>query len=101
MNIENHFLEPKKLSKLVNKKMDKEVIKNVQLLSEKFLLDIINRASMLCRHKGKSVIDTSEVSFVVEKDFDYSFGTREIINMNQMPSNEHIEKMAELTRQNK
>ncbi|WUR03311.1 transcription initiation factor TFIID subunit 12 (TAF12) [Vairimorpha necatrix] len=101
MNIENHFIDAKKLLKLTNKRMEKDVIKNVQLLSEKFILDIINRASMLCRHKGKSVLDTSEVSFVVEKDFDYSFGTREIMNMNPQPSNEHIEKMAELSRQNK
>lgn len=101
MNLDKHFLDGKKLSNLVNKKMDKEVIKNLQLLSEKFILDIINRSSMLCRHKGKSVIDTAEVPFVVEKDFDYSFGVREITNTNQVSASEHIEKMAELSRQNK
>lgn len=101
MNIENHFLCPKKLLKLLNKKMDKDVIKNTQLLTEKFLSDIINRSALLCKHKGKDVVDTSDISFVVEKLFDYSFGGREIQGSTKLPANEHLERMAEISRQNK
>lgn len=101
MNIDHHFLCPKKLVRMTNKKMDKEVIKSTQLLTEKFLLDIISRSSILCKHKGKDVIDTEDLAFVVEKDFDYSFGIREILNMKNLPTNEHVERMGEISRQNK
>ncbi|EQB62278.1 transcription initiation factor tfiid subunit taf12-like protein [Vairimorpha apis BRL 01] len=101
MNIDHHFLEPKKLIKLTNKKYDKEVIKNLQLLSEKFIMDIINRSSFLCKHKGKNILDVEEVAFVAEKDFDYCFGVREINYIKHTGTNEHIEKMAEISRQNK
>lgn len=101
MSIENHFLCPKKFLKVVNKKMDKEVIKNMQLLTEKFLSDIINRSALLCKHKGKEAIDNSDICFVIEKDFDYSFGAREIQESGKLPSNEHVERMAEISRQNK
>jgi hypothetical protein len=101
MNIEHHFLCPKKFSKLSKTKVDNDVIKSTQLLCEKFLLDIISRSSTLCKHKGKEIIDTDDISFVVEKDFDYSFGIREITNVKHLPSNEHIERLGEISRQNK
>ncbi|KAH9411995.1 hypothetical protein HK407_02g04430 [Ordospora pajunii] len=108
MDAEHHFLCPKKLQKflkLCNKnmvtKMDNEVVKNLQLLIEKFLSDIIHRSALLCKHKGKSIIEKSEIQLIIEKDFDYSFGAREIQGSSNVPSNEHTEKMAEISRQSK
>ena len=108
MDAENHFLSPKKLQrflKLCNKdagtKIDHEVVKNLQQLIEKFLSDIIHRSALLSKHKGKNIIERSEIQLIIEKDFDYSFGAREILGSNSMPSNEHIEKMAEISRQSK
>lgn len=101
MNIDNHFLCPKKLVKLLNKKMDRDVIKNTQLLTEKFLSDIISRSALLCKHKGRDIIDNSDICFVIEKYFDYSFGGREIQGNTRLPANEHVERMAEISRQNK
>ncbi|CAD25179.1 TRANSCRIPTION INITIATION FACTOR TFIID 20/15kDa SUBUNIT [Encephalitozoon cuniculi GB-M1] len=101
MSIEHHFLCPKKLLKLCNKKIDKDVIRNLQLLTEKFLSDIIHRSALLCKHKGKSTVDNTDIRFVIEKDFDYSFGTREIQGTTSLPTAEHLERMAEISRQNK
>lgn len=99
MNIENHFLPQEKLSKYTNKKIDFEVVKNLQSFSEKVLTDILNRSALLARHADKDIIDAEEISIVIEKDFDYSFGHRSIFPDRQMPTNEHIERMAELSRQ--
>ncbi|ADM11143.1 putative transcription initiation factor TFIID subunit TAF12-like protein [Encephalitozoon intestinalis ATCC 50506] len=101
MNIEHHFLCPKKLLKLCNKKIDKDVIRNLQLLTEKFLSDIIHRSALLCKHKGKNIVDNGDIRFIIEKDFDYSFGGREIQGSKSLPTSEHLERMAEISRQNK
>lgn len=101
MNIEHHFLCPKRLLRLCNKKVDKDVVRNLQLLTEKFLSDIIHRAALLCKHKAKNIVDSSDIRFVIEKDFDYSFGGREIQGATSLPAGEHVERMAEISRQNK
>lgn len=99
MNTESHFLLPENLLRLTNKKIDFDVIKNTQSFSEKVLTDIINRSALLSRHADSDVIDVNEIMFVVEKDFDYSFGLRNIMKESALPTNEHIERMAELSRQ--
>jgi histone H3/H4 len=102
MNSENHFLCPKKLVRLLkHSRIDKDVIRNTQLLAEKFLTDIINRTALLSKHKGKDAIDAADISFVVERDFDYSFGGREEYGVRRLPADEHIDRIAEISRQNK
>ncbi len=99
MNYEGHFLPPEKLVKLTKKKMDFEVVKNLQSFTEKIITDILNRASLLTRHKNSDIIEAKEISIIVEKDFDYTFGIRTIGNTSKPSSNDHVEKMAELSRQ--
>ena len=99
MNSDTHFLPQEKLTKATNKKMDYEVVKNMQGFSEKIITDIINRSALLARHADQDIIDVNEISIIIEKDFDYSFGSRTILPDRKTPSNEHIERMAELSRQ--
>jgi len=97
--MENHFLPPEKLQKATGKKIDQDVVKNIQGYAEKIISDIINRAGLLARHYDKDTIDASEISVIVEKDFDYSFGLRTILEEANIPANEHIERMADISRQ--
>lgn len=97
--MENHFLPAEKLIKATGKKIEQDVIKNIQAYSEKIITDIINRSALLARHYDKDTIDASEISVIVEKDFDYSFGLRSILEEATTPSNEHIERMADISRQ--
>lgn len=99
MNTETHFLPPEKLIRTAGRKMEFDVVKNIQGFSEKILTDVINRAALLARHVDSEVIDVSEIAIVIEKDFDYSFGMRSILNERNTPANEHIERLAELSRQ--
>ena len=99
MNSDSHFLPPENLVKVTNKKIDFDVIKNTQSYSEKVITDIINRSALLVRHADSDTIDVAEISIIVEKDFDYSFGLRNILVEKNLPSNEHVERMAELSRQ--
>jgi histone H3/H4 len=94
-----HFLPAENLLKVTNKKMENDVIKNTQLYAEKVITDIINRASLLTKHADKDVIDASEISIMVEKDFDYSFGLREIYKEANLPTSEHNDRSAEVNRQ--
>lgn len=94
-----HFLAPELLRKTTGKKMDMDVIRNMQGFSEKILSDILNRASLLTRHMGRDIMDVSEISTIVEKDFDYSFGMRTHIKERELPTPEHIEKIAEISRE--
>ena len=75
----NHFLSSEKLQKITGKKIEQDVVKSIQSYAEKIATDIINRSALLTRHYEKDVIDASEISVVVEKDFDYSFGLRTIL----------------------
>ena len=79
--------------------MDPEVVKCMQNYAEKVITDIINRSSLLTRHTEKDVIDAAEISIIVEKDFDFSFGLRTLLEETVLPTNEHIEKVAEISRQ--
>ena len=99
MSNENHFLKPESLLRTVNKKMDYDVIKSTQGFVEKILNDIINRSALISRHCDSEVITSSEISIIIEKDFDYTFGLRSILPNTNPPTNEHIESMAELSRQ--
>lgn len=99
MNADTHFLPPEKLMRVAGRKMEFDVVKNIQGFSEKIITDTINRAALLARHADSEVIDVSEISIVIEKDFDYSFGLRSILNEQNVPANEHIERLAELSRQ--
>jgi len=100
MNSEDsHFLPADNLLKITNKKMDNEVIRNTQSYAEKVITDIINRSALLSRHVDKDVIEPTEISIVVEKDFDFSFGLRNIFEETNQPTGEHIERMAEISKQ--
>lgn len=99
MNQDEHFLPQEKLLKATGKKIDFEVVKNIQGFSEKIITDIIYRSALLAKHKDGDVIDASEIAMVIEKNFDYSFGMRSLYSDKPLPSNEHTEKMAELSKQ--
>lgn len=100
MSIEDgHFLPISNLLRVTNKKMDNDVARGMQNYAEKIITDIINRSALLARHVDKDVIDAQEISIVVEKDFDYSFGLRNIFEEKNTPTSEHIERMAEISRQ--
>lgn len=97
--MENHFLPSDKLQKASKRKIEPDVIKSVQNYAEKILTDIINRSSLLSKHNGKDLIDASDISVVIEKDFDYSLGLRAILEEQNLPTNEHTERIAEISRQ--
>lgn len=97
--MDSHFLSPEKLQKIAGRKIEYDVAKGIQSYAEKIITDIINRSTLLSRHYEKDIIDASEISVVVEKDFDYSFGLRNILEETNTPTNEHIEKIAEISRQ--
>ncbi|KAM0680250.1 hypothetical protein GINT2_001635 [Glugoides intestinalis] len=97
--MENHFLSSEKLSKSTGKKVDPDVVKGMQAYAEKAITDVLNRAALLSRHAGKDIIDASDISIVIEKDFDFSFGMRSLFDESHMPSNEHVERIAEISRQ--
>ncbi len=97
--MESHFISPDKLQKASEKKIEADVVKAIQNYAEKMLTDIINRSALLAAHNGSETIDVSEISIVVEKDFDFSCRLRTILEQENNPSNEHIEKIAEISRQ--
>jgi hypothetical protein len=72
---------------------------NLQLFSEKYISDLINRTYLISRHRGNDVILPEDILFTLEKEFDYSFGNREVQNIRKTPTNEHIDKLAEISRQ--
>lgn len=96
---DSHFLPADNLLKVTKKKMDNDVIKNTQSYAEKVITDIINRSALLARHVGKDIIEPTEISIVVEKDFDFSFGLRAIFEEANQPVPEHIERLADISRQ--
>lgn len=94
-----HFLNPELLKSVTGKKIDNDVIRHIQGFTDKIMADILSRASLLTRHVGSDVIDVNEIAMIVEKDFDYSFGMRVLIPERELPAPEHIERMAELSKQ--
>lgn len=97
--MDNHFLPQENLQKVSKTKLDPEVVKCIQSYAEKVITDIINRSSLLTRHADRDMIDATDISVIVEKDFDFSFGLRSLLEETTLPSNEHIEKVAEISRQ--
>jgi histone H3/H4 len=103
MNSEDHFLPKMKIMELVSQisqeRMEKEVVSGIQAFSEKFLSDILNRTCLISRHRGNDMVLPEDILFTVEKEFDYSFGSREICDAGRVPTSEHIERIAEIHRQ--
>jgi histone H3/H4 len=56
-------------------KMDKEVLQLLSQFSEKFINDLINRASQLAKHKGRTLVAEEDIKFVLETEFGYLFGS--------------------------
>lgn len=98
MEEDQHFMPAENLLKVTNKKLESDVIRNTQLYAEKVISDILVRASLLTRHVDKDTIDVSEISIVVEKDFDYSFGLRALYEESNLPTTEHVDRLAEISR---
>jgi len=94
-----HFLPQEKLVKLTNKRIDTEAVRNIQTFTEKIITDIINRSALLARHNNNTVIGAKEISIIIEKDFDYSFGQRALLGEKNLPSSEHVDRLAELSKQ--
>lgn len=102
MDRENHFLPKSKLLELINtissERLEKEVTKNLQNYAEKFTSDVISRSILFSKHRGSNTVESEDILFTVEKEFDYNFGTRQISNVVNLPTDEHKERMAELSR---
>lgn len=81
--------------------VDREVVLRLHQFSKKFISDILTRASHLTEHKNNKVITDKDIFFVVEKEFDYLFGESDLFYYKNLPDDEHVEKMAELSKHNK
>ncbi|EJW02841.1 hypothetical protein EDEG_02782 [Edhazardia aedis USNM 41457] len=103
MDRENFFIPKQKMVDLFNRnnkeKIEKEVIQGMQMFSEKFVSDILNRTILFTKHRGSNIITSEDILFTVEKEFDYSFGGRFIKGSKSLPTDDHVEKMAEISRQ--
>ncbi|ORD98026.1 hypothetical protein HERIO_125 [Hepatospora eriocheir] len=99
MGRNQHFLPAEKLIKLNKKRIELDGIKGIQSFAEKIVTDIINRGSILSKHMGTDIIDSSEISKIIELNYDYTFGLREITGEEDRPAENYIEKMAEISKQ--
>lgn len=103
MDRENHFTPKSKILQLINQisteRLEKEVTKNIQNYAEKFVGDVVNRSSMIAKHKQSDIVTSDDILFTVEKEFDFSFGSRVIKSANNAPLEEHKEKLAEISKQ--
>lgn len=102
MDREKHFLPKSKLFDFINtiskEKLEKDVAENIQNFAEKFLSDIINRSAVLARHKGNDTITKEDVTLLVEKELDYSFGNRIISGVKNPINDDHKEKLADISK---
>ncbi|TBU08905.1 putative subunit A of transcription initiation factor TFIID [Hamiltosporidium magnivora] len=103
MDNDSHFLPKQKILSLnslikVNNKIDQDVLNNLQQFSEKFVSDILNRTYLVTKHRQSDVITSNDIMFVVEKEFDYSFGQRTHFPYNSVPSTEHTDRIAEVSK---
>ncbi|KAI5168392.1 hypothetical protein PAEPH01_0089 [Pancytospora epiphaga] len=98
MSLDTHFIPAEKLAKHSKCKMDYDVTKNIQAFSEKILTDIINRSAIMTIFMGSDKITANEIAFVIEKDYDETFGIRSILKAKRQATEEHIEYKAELSR---
>ncbi|KAM0675594.1 hypothetical protein GVAV_000961 [Gurleya vavrai] len=102
MERENHFVPKSKINNLLTQlskeKITPEANANLQNLCEKFVSDVINRAMMFAKHRGSDEVTSDDILFTAEKEFDYSFGIRQIKQNKNVPLDEHKEKMAEISK---
>ncbi|KAG0437312.1 Transcription initiation factor TFIID subunit 12 [Dictyocoela muelleri] len=99
----NHFLSRDKIvefiKRITTQNVDKEVINNLQLFSEKFVGDILNRAILIAKHRNSNFVEQIDVQHILEREFDMCFGDRELLNKRNMPSSEHIDKIVDIKKQ--
>lgn len=84
------------LQKISAEKIDSEVINLLQKFSEKMVTDIVNRACLISKHKGQEFLNAEDVLFIVEKDFDYSFGRKRVDRSVKLPTEDHNTKVSEI-----
>jgi len=80
MDEKSSLIPPRKLLSLLSlidreEKIDKDALTILSQFSEKFISDIVGKASLVAKHKGKSTITEEEVKFVIEREFDYYIST--------------------------
>ncbi|KAI5187575.1 transcription initiation factor TFIID subunit 12 [Nematocida homosporus] len=56
-------------------KIDKTAVTMISQFTEKYINDILTRASLLAKHKGNKAISEDDVRFVLETEFDYFIPT--------------------------
>merc|ERR1712131_112112 len=93
-----HFVPMDKLVRISKRKMEQEAVKGIQAISEKIVNDIISRASSLCKHMELDKIDAAEISSVINRNFDSSFGMKHAHYDRNRQSEHHLEKMAEISK---
>ncbi|RVD92083.1 subunit A of transcription initiation factor [Tubulinosema ratisbonensis] len=84
------------LSKQSNTRIEPEVCIQLQRFSEKMLSDVLSRASLLTKLKKKDVISGRDVEFIFEKEFDFCFGKREVVQVDNPPNDHHTQKVADV-----
>lgn len=84
------------LHKISDEKIDNEVIVLVQRFAEKMTTDIVNRACLISKHKELEFLCQEDVSFIIEKDFDYCFGKRKMNKNISLPAETYQAKVAEI-----
>lgn len=84
------------LHKISDEKIDSEVVGAMQRFAEKMVTDIVNRACLIAKHGGQEFLSSDDISFIIEKDFDYCFGRRKIDKTTLLPTEGHNTKVAEI-----
>lgn len=84
------------LHKISDEKIDNEVIVLMQRFAEKMVTDIVNRACLISKHKELEFLSHEDVSFIIEKDFDYCFGKRKVNKNTSLPADIYQAKVAEI-----
>lgn len=84
------------LNKISDEKIDNEVIVLMQRFAEKMVTDIVNRACLISKHKELEFLSHEDVSFIIEKDFDYCFGKRRVNRNTSLPAEAYQAKVAEI-----
>lgn len=84
------------LHKISDEKIDNEVIVLMQRFAEKMVTDIVNRACLVSKHKELEFLSHEDVSFIIEKDFDYCFGKKKVNRNTSLPAETYQAKVAEI-----
>ena len=97
---EKTIVSKKKLVESLQKnspeKIDGDVIALVQKFAEKMVTDIVTRACLISKHKNQDFLSSEDISFIIEKDFDYAFGKKKINRNVMLPTEEYNSKIAEI-----